>query len=515
MAENKLQYDNATRTSSKGKAILGRLTGPCADIIHSTRNGRKYSQKLWEKVFADPIVKEYFECGGVFGELNHPADREETDLTKVCICMPEPPKKDANGTLIGSWDILDTPNGRILKCLCDYGYKIGISSRGSGDTYIDSNGEEAVDPDSYNFQGFDIVYLPAVKSARLNFEGLNESLNTDNKPGFKTALKEAFDRSNEDDRKVMAETLENLHLMDYLTLMSDDIDSNSKALNEAVNSGTSGVEELQEMIRENKGLKKEITSLKEQLSVCYAKETEQEQNIEKLKHSISRLSESVKSEKALRVKAKSLNEQLFSRESDLSKIKEGYSRKLKESEELNRSLTEQLSGNKKVTDRLMSDKKALEEQLSGYRKRLSVLEENYKKSQETLAEVKKDKQIKNEAFTQKIEKDKKLVEQYKRIAKRAVEKYIDIKANVLGVDPATISNRLSENYSFDEIDRVCESMQQYALNINELPFSSLTKSNKQVQAKVKLTESKVTKPVEVNSKYDDSIDASLMELAGL
>ena len=61
MADNKLQYDNTASTSSKGKAILGRLTGPCADIIHSTRNGRKYSQKLWEKVFSDPIVKEYFE----------------------------------------------------------------------------------------------------------------------------------------------------------------------------------------------------------------------------------------------------------------------------------------------------------------------------------------------------------------------------------------------------------------------------------------------------------------------
>ena len=34
-----------------------------------------------------------------------------------------------------------------------------------------------------------------------------------------------------------------------------------------------------------------------------------------------------------------------------------------------------------------------------------------------------------------------------------------------------------ENYSFDEIDRVCESMQQYALNISELPFTSLAKPN--------------------------------------
>ena len=117
--------ENLTFTDSEAKsnpAILGTLTGPCADIVNPTRNERRYPEKLWEKVFNDEIVKEYFRCGGIFGELGHPADRSETDMEKIAICMPEPPVKGKNGLLMGKWHILNTPNGRILKTLVDYGY---------------------------------------------------------------------------------------------------------------------------------------------------------------------------------------------------------------------------------------------------------------------------------------------------------------------------------------------------------------------------------------------------------
>lgn len=93
--------DLAFTSSKNNPAILGTLTGPCADIIHPTRNERLYSDKLWENVFNNEIVKEYFEAGGVFGELGHPADRSETDMEKIAICMPEPPTKDKNGLLMG------------------------------------------------------------------------------------------------------------------------------------------------------------------------------------------------------------------------------------------------------------------------------------------------------------------------------------------------------------------------------------------------------------------------------
>ena len=162
-----LELNDTVKKNSKGEAILGQLTGPCADFILPTRNGRGYSEDLWAKVFDSEIINEYFEAGGILGELNHPADRSETDLEKVAVCMPQKPSKDSNGHLVATFDILDTPNGRIVYTLAKYGYKLGVSSRGDGETYDDIDGNEQVDADTYQLQAFDIVLLPAVKAARI------------------------------------------------------------------------------------------------------------------------------------------------------------------------------------------------------------------------------------------------------------------------------------------------------------------------------------------------------------
>ena len=65
-------------------------------------------------------------------------------MEKVCACIPEMPKI-VNGDLYAVVDILDTPNGKLLKTLCDYGFTPGISSRGTGD--VMANNE--VDPDTF------------------------------------------------------------------------------------------------------------------------------------------------------------------------------------------------------------------------------------------------------------------------------------------------------------------------------------------------------------------------------
>ena len=96
MNNNKLEelkLNDDIKVNKDGKPILGTLEGPCADFIDSTRNGRMYDEDLWEKVFNDPIIKEQLEAGGIPGELDHPADRTETDSSKIAIMMPEAPKK--------------------------------------------------------------------------------------------------------------------------------------------------------------------------------------------------------------------------------------------------------------------------------------------------------------------------------------------------------------------------------------------------------------------------------------
>lgn len=203
---NELEYQRLSKEEMAQRGILGRLVGICADFMSPTRNGRKYPEKLWENVFNDPIMKERIDNGVCYGELGHPADREETDMEKIAVCMAEQPKKGKDGKLRAVFDILNTPNGRILKSLCDYGSTLGISSRGSGDLETDFDGQESVNPDTYNCEGFDVVLIPAVKEARLQY--VNEAL--DKKRYNKTLrekLTESIQKETEEHRKVINESL--------------------------------------------------------------------------------------------------------------------------------------------------------------------------------------------------------------------------------------------------------------------------------------------------------------------
>ena len=204
-----IQYKKLSPEEMKARGILGRLIGPCADFNKATRNGRKYSEQLWENVFNDPIMQEKIRNGVCFGELGHPEDRTEIDMEKIAVCLREQPVKNDKGQLCAVFDILDTPNGRILKTLCDYGSTVGVSSRGQGDLITDMNGDEAVDPDTYECECWDVVLVPAVESARMQY--VKEDLDT-NTLRMKKALTESLNNATEEDKKVMEKTLEELNI---------------------------------------------------------------------------------------------------------------------------------------------------------------------------------------------------------------------------------------------------------------------------------------------------------------
>lgn len=306
-----LIYNGSVTSSYNGNPILGRLEGPCADIIHPTRNGRLYSDQLWEKVFNSDVVKEYFACGGIFGELGHPADRAETDMEKICVCMPRPPVRGEDGRLIGQWDILNTPNGRILKCLCDYGFKMGVSSRGTGDVINGFDGQESVDPDTYQFEAFDIVLLPAVKSARLRL--MKESV------GNKTlqqALTESLEASSEEARKIMSETLDRLDI-GYTASNGEDIQPGEDD-GRAGNTGL--VEQLQQALREQVELRKRVSVLNEQLSACNARERASREELGRYKSAAAHLSEQVRKVHGASTRITELEKALSDKESRVAEL---------------------------------------------------------------------------------------------------------------------------------------------------------------------------------------------------
>lgn len=495
--DNEFKYQRLSAEEQAKRGILGRLVGIIADFKHPTRNGRLYKEELWEKVFEDPIMKEKLANRCLFGELGHPTDRIETDMEKIAICLAEKPKKTKDGKLKGVFDILNTPNGRILKALCDYGCQIGVSSRGEGDIVEDFNGNQSVDCDTYQCECWDAVLIPAVESARMSL--VTESLN--NKT-LKQALNEQLDKATPDEQKVMKETLNQLNI-EYTSEKSID-----KSTNNAANDiGATIVKQLQESLLKQQSLEAQMTELQEKLSVSYAKEAKYEEDIAKYKNAIRNLSESASNVKALQSRVNSLQEELKSKDSQIQLERDKQSKLLEKHEigvNRQRSLNETISKKTAQLTEANRQIQSLNEDITQIKQRFEADKQSLN---ESLAEVKKNLSIKTTEYSTKLSNANKLVEQYRQTAKTAVDRYIESKAIMLDIDKNEVKNKLPSNYSFKDIDSVCESLSAYKLKISNLSF------NLSKDSKIAVKESK--EPILPKSRFDDTVDESLLRLAGL
>lgn len=532
---SEFKYQKLTEEEKKSRGILGRLVGIIADFKNATRNGRRYTEELWDKTFEDPIVKEKLVNRCILGELGHPADRQDIDIEKVAICLAEMPKKGNDGKIHGVFDILDTPNGRILKTLCDYGCNIGVSSRGGGDTYEDDFGEETVDSGTYEFECFDAVLLPAVKTARPAY--VTESFDK-HKKTLKTALLEQLDTSSDEERRVMENTLNDLNI-DYSTdadVASESVDNIEENKDEEANnySGSDIVIELQEALQKQQELEFQVKSLQERLSVCYTKESRYSDRLEKSNSKVSELTEdnkklqeqldTVTQEKSsLTEDVVTLTESLTSVKKDLedattslSTYRERFAilqEKLQKSKQSKIVMTEDISSKdsqvQKLTEQLQEMKIATDKQIELAATQKQELENKSKKLVEELAELKKDNQILKSQNAAKLEKAQQLVEKYKTIAKVAVDKYIDIQALKLGVSKNDIKSKLTESCSFKDIDKVCEDLQCYKVNISSLPFTTMM-DKKPRKMTIKESKSSILNSDDSSYIVDDDIDATLL-----
>ncbi len=503
-SNQKFEYQKLTEDEQKSRGILGRLVGAIADGINPTRNGRKYSTALWEKVFKDPIMQEKIDTRTCFGELGHPVDRTETDPEKIAICLAEVPKKGPDGKLYGVFDILSTPNGKILKSLCDYGCSIGVSSRGSGDTFIDVDGQTAVDPDTYECECWDAVLLPAVKAARLQY--VTESLDSSHKKTLTESLNELVDGASEEDKKIMQSTIKELNLNSIEEdekinqPEKDDIDV-AEEPEEATNNGDEVVKQLQDALKESRSLKDKITQLQEKLSGCYATESKQEEKIEKYRDTISRLTESVNKVKMLELKVSQQSEIISQQNSEIKKLNEAKSSSQSKLSLLNENLT-----NSKDTICDLNGK------LKSLNTTYNTLKEDYNNKVSTLTEqiqsLKQDIEIRKAEYSHKLETSNSIVEKYKRIAKSAVNHYIESQATKIGVSANEIKNRLSKNYTFGDIDAICEQLQQYKLNVSKLPF--MVENIDKAKMKISAPKPSIIKSAGVDDDIDDQL-ISLME----
>ena len=465
-----LLFEPLTEEEKQRRGILGRLYGPIASFKMGTRNGRFYNESLWEKVFENDIVKELLNNGGIPGELDHPESRECTDSTKIAVMMPEAPKKDKQGHLIGYFDIIDTPCGKIAAALAKYGFRFGVSSRGTGDVITDSEGNESVDPDTYALNAWDLVLIPACEDARMTFQ---ESYNP-NSSKLKTELLNDINNASESDQKIMVEALDNLDI-DYMPNWAAGKKGGSVL---AENIGGTQTQRLQSLLKENADLKAQIKQLNAKLSVGYAQGNEMQTN----------LNEALSQAKASEEKFDVLADENKMLKEDFKQLKE-VQRKLTEqnrdaiaSQKKIGELTNQLNESLKVNKKLNGDIESIRENLNVAQRTISSQRQSFTEQlnqrDERIAKLEEDIKNDGEIYRNGITKAKNLVEKYKKLSNNAVDGYIRLKANMIGVQPEQVKQRLGESYTFSDIDKICESLMPALKQRNSLPFNTKTVGTK-------------------------------------
>ena len=154
--------------------VLGQFTGKCCDGDAVNNNGMYLSRELFDTLMASDDYKRGIENRYYIGFLGHPNDPNCMDFRNACVVMTEMHMND-DGEIIGTFDLVDTPTGKVVKAFIDAGVNFGISIRGAGDVSPDGT----VDPDTFMFRGFDLVTFPAYNDCIPEFQEVAASSDAD------------------------------------------------------------------------------------------------------------------------------------------------------------------------------------------------------------------------------------------------------------------------------------------------------------------------------------------------
>ena len=469
-----LQYVAESKTEN-GKHYLGTLKGPAAEFTKPTRNGRKYTLQLWKNVESSEDFKEGMETLTILGETDHPDDRLETKIKEVAIVMRKFEIREQEGIIWCEFDILDTPNGKILKELLDYGCKIGVSSRGSGEEIMENN-EVIIDPDTYYFICFDAVITPAVKKARpeivegsskeaSKFSKLVESLN-------KEISNVSTAQELESIKSIISATgLSNLDSIKEsidkkLELIGNGDNISSKLMKELGESATK-IEELESKLESYKNRKSadniRMKEMKDLISSMKANSKNLRECLHDAKKQVNILEDDIVS---MNDQSSEYDEELESLREQLSDMKHKYRYLLKENKvlESKASRVDDLKNKLQESKNSMNKNSGLYEDVRRENKRLKdKLSEASCKLQD-FETTKKKLTSKAEALNKKNNSLLKENQAYKA-------RYVQLKSVQCGFSSETIKSRLSENFTIADVDRVVSELSDKKDRISKLPVS--------------------------------------------
>ena len=175
------EIDNNVIVESNGEKspyhILGTCRGVFQPINEPSRNKRIYESNHWQTQLDKPEVQERLRTRSMWGTLGH-FDRKITDadireglVSHIISKLEIRENQEGKPFLYGELEILDTPAGRILEGMYKGGANLFVSSRGAGKLVtVYGDDMKHVDPNSFYFEGFDIVRAPGFLQARPVYE---------------------------------------------------------------------------------------------------------------------------------------------------------------------------------------------------------------------------------------------------------------------------------------------------------------------------------------------------------
>lgn len=246
---------------------------------------------------------------------------------------------------------------------------------------------------------------------------------------------------------------------------------------EAIDDGEDEViESLKEMVRIKDALEEEVLSLKNRQTVSDAEVSRLKEELDKYRTGFKRVSELASKATKLQREVSTLNEQLSAKETTIRTLENNAKTKLTESvERTNRQV-------KELQERLMTSQNEAE---ATERELREQVEASRKQTREATTAAR--------AYKQKYE--------------AVVNHYIASKATMLGVSTHDITSKLTEGYTFEDVDRICETLLNAGRPALRLGMGA------QGTPKVKLKESATKTKKAYVGGYE--IDDDLLELAGL
>lgn len=467
----KMQYINESRQDESGRHYLGRFEGIAADLNNKTRNGRKYPVELWKKVIDSEDFKDGMLRKVIYGEAGHPADRLETDINKVAICLTDLQIREDEGIVWASFDILDTPSGRIIKELCDYGSQLGVSSRGSGEEVADQNGEVIIDPETYYFVCFDSVIMPAVSKA---IPSVTESVDLEKQKSLVESVKlQVENASTVNELKSIKAIIEAIKM--------PELDSVLESINNKLSDVSNGDDISSKLMKDLGESSQKLTSLNERYESLKKRHTADNIRYKNLRESFR---SAIDTSRSLREKLNESRRRISELESDLidsstqcSEFSDSMKSLKNENSRIREKLSMRISESKRIFDKGRSYKNRLDEALSKIDELKSMLD----KSNESLSRE-KSKSIRISESLRKASSDidsltkenNNLKSENKQITakyNKAASSYLKLKSSQYGVMSESVMKILPESYSISDIDSAVSKISDRSDRMSRMPIS--------------------------------------------